>query len=67
MKKRNGITVIIHRMIKIDKKDVNGLKYYIGFVLCVVLFYMYSMFTGLRYLSFDESHHSKERNSYSHK
>lgn len=46
---------------KIKIEDIKGLKYYLSFVIIIMTIYLYSMFTGLRFLSFNESSHSKER------
>jgi hypothetical protein len=48
-------------MMKINKQDLKGLRYYLSFVIIILAVYIYSMFTGLRFLSFNESNHSKER------
>jgi hypothetical protein len=47
----------------IDKEDLKGLKYYLIFAGILMTFYIYSMATGLRYLSFGESSHSREKGS----
>lgn len=45
----------------IDKEDLKGLKYYLSFIVLISTIYLYSMFTGYRFLSFNESSHKKER------
>ena len=45
----------------ITKADLKGLRYYLALCGVVFVFHVYSMFTGLRYMSFGESTHSKER------
>gem|GEM_PF-5806168 len=50
-------------MMKIDKQSLKGLKYYLSFAGIVMCIYMYSMFTGWRFLSFNESSHTKERST----
>ena len=47
--------------LKISRQDLKGLKYYLGFSTILILIYLYSMFTGWRFMSFGESSHSKER------
>jgi hypothetical protein len=47
----------------IDKEDFKGLKYYISFAFIVISVYLYSMFTGYRFMSFNESSHTKERSN----
>ncbi|HEY0030941.1 MAG TPA: hypothetical protein VGC65_09305 [Bacteroidia bacterium] len=45
----------------INKENLKGLKYYLSFTGVVLTIYLFSMFTGYRFLSFNESSHSKER------
>ncbi len=53
---------------KIDLEDIKALKYYLIFCLILILIYIYSMIVGWRFLSFNESSHSRERtNTHYHK
>jgi uncharacterized protein (DUF2062 family) len=45
----------------INTKDYLSLKYYIGFCMIVLGIYFYSMIYGIRFLSFNESNHQRDR------
>lgn len=44
----------------IDKEDLKGLKYYLTFTVIILGIYLYSMITGWRFMSFNESSHTKD-------
>ena len=50
----------------INRSDIKGLKYYLALCAVVLVFYLYSMFTGLRYMSFGEYTHSRDKNTHAH-
>ncbi len=53
-----------------NNSNVKGLKYYLILTGVVLTIYIYSMVTGLRFLSFSESSHSVDKSNsrlYNHK